>query len=254
MQHLGVYDMINHENIYHAWNTRVGNIHNVMYQIASPTTFAPNVTCNILGSIIWYIMKTYVMHEIPGLDTYAMQCNVSLQHWCCCIILNSSDVRPVSGWRRMSEADPVSNIIIGSGLLKATLSLVNEVSDVKIPRPPKISSMGRWGTGAGDVSGCIFLRLKQLMIGNLRRRTIREIFLVNFHVILVVITTKNHMTSLIPAWDLRGFLRSTGLVSAETNLGRKTREGGDGLQCYDLLDQWTTHLSILSILLLLWSS
>ena len=201
--------MIYHENICHAWNTRVGNIHN------------------------------------------AMQC--ILQHWCCCIILNSSDVRPVSGWRRMSEADPVSNIIIGSGLLKATLSLVNEVSDVKIPSPPQISSMGRWGTGAGDVSGCIFLRLKQLMIGNLRRTT-REIFLVNIHVILVVITTKNHMTSLIPAWDLRGFLRSTGLVSAETNLGRKTREGGDGLQCYDLLDQWTTHLSILSSPLLPWSS
>ena len=163
-------------------------------------------------------------------------------------------MRPVSGWRRMSEADPVSNIIIGSGLLKATLSLVNEVSDVEIPRPPEISSMGRWGTGAGDVSGCIFLRLKQLMIGNLRRRTTREIFLVNIHVILVVITKKKHKLGLIPAWDLRGFLRSTGLVSAETNLGRKTREGGDGLQCYDLLDQWTTHLSILSILLLLWSS
>ena len=56
----------------------------------------------------------------------------------------------------MSEADPVSNIIIGSGLLKATLSLVNEVSDVEIPRSPEISSTGRWGAGAGDVSGCIF--------------------------------------------------------------------------------------------------
>ena len=165
-------------------------------------------------------------------------------------------MRPVSGWRRMSEADPVSNIIIGSGLLKATLSLVNEVSDVEIPRPPEISSMGRWGTGAGDVSGCIFAieAAYDERVGNLRRRTTREIFLVNIHVILVVITKKKHKLGLIPAWDLRGFLRSTGLVSAETNLGRKTREGGDGLQCYDLLDQWTTHLSILSILLLLWSS
>ena len=58
-----------------------------------------------------------------------------------------------------------------------------------------------------------FLRLKQLMIGNLRRRTTREIFLVNIHVILVVITTKNHMTSLasfLPEtwedfWDPRGW-------------------------------------------------
>ena len=51
----------------------------------------------------------------------------------------------------MSEADPVSNIIIGSGLLKATLSLVNEVSDVEIPCPARRSVGWRviWGGRGG---------------------------------------------------------------------------------------------------------
>ena len=51
------------------------------------------------------------------------------------------------------KTDSVSNIIIGSGLVKAPLSLVNEVSDVEIPCPPRRSVGWRviWGRKRREV-------------------------------------------------------------------------------------------------------